>query len=379
MLPSRRFFAMPTAMHARLLLVASLMCAACSTEACSTEASRPSRRRDPAPPPPSPIADAGAWGRQVGALQGPAQALAPSALPLEARTAVMSDEAEASAEPVFVSRLVYRVRFVVPPMFRDRRAVVEAPAGELQLDVSMTRMRARFAGPGWPVDEGTEIRLRSGLPGAYLFDGRGGRSLGAGQLAAWFEGRELGKAKTRVAVRREYKPRAERPMPGELVCALLAEWSNQPRRSLAYRCDAESLPPGFRIGPWTGELTAVVPMELPRRALRADEVDPPAHIPPRRARALLEADAVKKLEPSRPVDEPGPGALVVENQTNTRAIVIAQGAAVGWVESGERLRVEGFTPGWYRIGAIRPLGVLRMPPRLFRVPGTLVIGRDEAE
>ena len=68
--------------------------------------------------------------------------------------------------------------------------------------------------------------------------------------------------------------------------------------------------------------------------------------------------------------------MQVENRTDTRAIVIAQGVALGWVDAGQSLRVDGFTPGYYRVGAIRPLGVLRMPPRLVRVPGTLVIGFD---
>jgi hypothetical protein len=43
-------------------------------------------------------------------------------------------------------------------------------------------------------------------------------------------------------------------------------------------------------------------------------------------------------------------------------------------DAGRSLRIDGLAPGDYRVGAIRPLGVLRMPPRLTRVPGTLVIG-----
>jgi len=192
-----------------------------------------------------------------------------------------------------------------------------------------------------------------------------------------FEGREGGDSHTSVGVRREYGPEPERPVPGGLVCALLAEWGRQRRANLAHLCSAGLLPPGFRVGPWNGELTAIVPMELPRRALRADQGDPPPKIAPRDARALLEPAIIARLVPSRSIDEPAPAALIVENRTDTRAIVLAQGVAVGWVDAGRSVRIDGFTPGFYRIGAIRPLGVLRLPPRLVRVPSTLVIGMAE--
>lgn len=353
----------PTAIFAALLAIA-----------CSSEPARPSRSEPPQPAP-QPIADAGAWGKRVAPAPG-ARELGPALAP---RAAVMSDEVEGTDELVFAGRLVYRVSFVVPPAFRDHRAVVQAPAGELHIDVSLSRLRARLVGPGWPVDEGAEIRLRADLLGGYLFDGRGGRSLGAGQLAAWFEGREGSDAQTRVGIRKEYGPEPERPVPGELVCALLAEWGRQKRESLDHRCGEGLLPPGFRVGPWNGELTAIVPMELPRRTLRADEGDPPAKIAPRKASAWLEPGVIARLVPARPLPEPAPAALVVENQTDTRAIVLAQGVAVGWVDAGERVRIDGFTPGFYRVGAIRPLGVLRMPPRLVRVPSTIVIGKTETE
>jgi hypothetical protein len=357
----------------RLLPTAILVCLlglGCSAEA------RPARVSEPRSSAPAPFADAGAWGKRIapGPLPGAGRDRTPA---LSSRAAVMSDEVEANDELVFAGRLVYRVSFTVPPSFRDHRAAVQAPAGELHVDVSMNRLRARFVGPGWPVEEGAEIRLRSDLLGGYLFDGRGGRSLGAGQLASWFEGRERGESQTRVGVRREYGPSPERPVPGELVCALLAEWGDQERESLDHRCNTGTLTPGFRVGPWTGELTAVVPMELPRRTLRADQGDPPPPIPARNASALLEPAAIARLVPTRPRDEPAPAALLVENRTDTRAIVLAQGVAVGWVDAGQRLRIDGFTPGFYRVGAIRPLGILRMPPRLVRVPSTLVIAKAE--
>jgi hypothetical protein len=346
---------------------------------CAAEPAEPVRH-EPLPPPPGPIADAGGWASRMGAAADPPP-VRRAAEPIAQRAAVMRDDAEGTDQTVLAGRLVYRVSFRVPPIFRDHRAVIEAPAGELHVDVSLGRLRARFVGPGWPIDEGSEVRLRGDLFGAYLFDGQGGRSLGAGQMAAWFEGRERGESQTMVGVRREYSSRAksitenEEPVPGELLCALLAEWSNQERSALIHRCSAAgSLPPGFRIGPWSGELTAVVPMELPRRTLRADEGEPPAKVPARGARVLLEAEALERLTPSRPGPEPGRARLRVENRTDTRAIVIVQGVALGWVDAGQSLQVDGLTPGFYRIGAIRPLGVLRTPPRLFRVPGDLVLG-----
>jgi hypothetical protein len=285
----------------------------------------------------------------------------------------MSDEGEASTESIRVARLVYRVSFHVPPSFRDPRARLQAPAGELQVDASLDRLRARLLGPGWPAVEGTEMRLRADLLGVYLFDEHGGRSLGAGQLAAWFEGRETEAAQARVAVRREYGARDEGPVPGELLCALLAEWGNQDREALAPRCKG-SLPPAFRVGPWSGELTAIVPMELPRSALRADEVDPPRLPSPTGGTVLLEREALARLPPSRAAIGPG-GPLVVHNQTSTRLIVLAQSVPVAFIDARQSLAIDGLVPGHYRMGAIRPLGVLRMPPKLVRIPGELKIGR----
>jgi hypothetical protein len=54
-----------------------------------------------------------------------------------------------------------------------------------------------------------------------------------------------------------------------------------------------------------------------------------------------------------------------------------QGVPIGWVASGARATFSGFTPGLYRIGALRPLGILRMPPRPVHIPGSLVLGRPQ--
>jgi hypothetical protein len=343
-------------------------------EACSSRQPRAALNLDQQPARPQPSDDASDWALHVRPAELPTPAK-PTQPALDIRTAVMSDEVEASDDPVVVARLVYRASFYVPASFRDRRVGVRAPAGELHIDVSENRLRARFIGPGWPVPEGSEVRLRPDLPGVYLFDSRGGRSLGAGQLAAWFEGREAHKAEALVGVARDYSTAAQKPLPTDLVCALLAEWSNQEREALAYRCKDGSVPPGFRVGPWSGELTAVVPMSVTRRALRADEVDPPTAIAARQSGVLLEPAALAQLPVSRALAGTAPGSLVIDNHTDARAIMLAQGVAVGWVEAGESLQLDGLQPGLYLIGAIRPLGILRMAPKLVRVPGHLVIGR----
>lgn len=319
--------------------------------------------------------DAGDWARRVAPIDAVSATEGRSSRSA-VHAAVTPDRSEDSDALLTAGRLVYRVRFTIPPAFRGPRTGLETPAGELQVDVSLDRLRARFVGPGWPVEEGSEVRLRSDLLGVYLFDGRGGRSLGAGQLAGWFEGREAQPVQARVGLRREYGPHADQPIPGELLCALLVEWGNQDREALRHRCTIGALPPGFRVGPWSGELTAVVPLSLRRRELRADEIDPPAQLVHRTGASLLEAAAFARLVPARRLPGAAQSAsLHVTNQTDTRAIVLVQGVPVGWVDAGQSLRIDGFTPGYYRVGAIRPLGVLRMPPRSVRIPGDLVIGR----
>jgi len=354
-------------MRALAVIAALSLLTACSRQ-------RRQERTTTAESTPPRAADAGEWARNVASVPEPVET-SPEEPALEARPAVMPDEVEASDEPVPVARLVYRASFYVPASFRDRRVAVRAPAGELHVDVSANRLRARFVGPGWPVPEGSEVRLRADLPGVYLFDGRGGRSLGAGELAGWFEGRERKQADVVAWVSRDYAPPTGKPLPTELVCALIAEWSHQKRELLVHRCEEGYVPPGFRLGPWSGELTAVLPMEMPRRLLRADEADPPP--PPRQSTSgvLLEAAALGRIPLSRALPGPEPATLSIDNRTDTRAIVIAQGVPVAWVEAGAAVDIEGLRPGTYSIGAIRPLGILRMQPRLLRVPNQIVMGR----
>jgi hypothetical protein len=307
----------------------------------------------------------------------------PGPRPTPPRTVVaagLSDALQDSDELVVVRRLVYRVSFLVPPVFRDRRANLGALAGELHVDVSETRLRARFLGPGWPIDEGSEIRLRADLPGVYVFDGLGGRPLPPGDMAAWFEGRPSERSRSNIRIRRDAG--AGTP-PGELVCALLAEWTRQDREVLLPRCSGGALPPGFRFGPWSAELTAVVPMQLPRRALRADEVDPPHAVPHDTHRAMLADSDLQRItaarrSPGAGGPRPPPGtkaALEIENNADSRIIVLAQGVPIGWLDPGHTGTLEGLSPGTYRVGAVRPFGVLLMAPRPMEWPGQLRIGK----
>lgn len=369
--------------QAACLLFGQAGCAACNTDA--------PRSAVELPPPPAAIPEAADWATRVG--QSPLSKPSPDDVRdseqrarqtprADARAAVASDATEDSAELVDARRLVYRVSFIVPHALQDRNARVAPAAGELHIDASLQRLRARFVGPGWPVPEGVEIRLRPDVPGVYLFDASGGRSIGPGQLASWFEGRELGEPQSLVRVRREYGDRSHEPTPGHLVCMLLAEWARQPREALEHRCAGASPVPGFRFGPFSAELTAVVPLQLPRYALRADEIDAPAPLPAQSFGRML--DSFEHLPPLRAPKSPEPmadaasterGALEVVNHTDTRAIVIVQGVPIGWLEAGVRATFEGFVPGLYRIGAIRPLGILRLSPKPISIPGTLLIGR----
>jgi hypothetical protein len=220
------------------------------------------------------------------------------------------------------------------------------------------------------------------VPGVYLFDERGGRSIGPGQLASWFEGRDGGATQSLVRVRREYGDRSHEASPGHLVCMLLAEWTRQPRAALEHRCLGASPVPGFRFGPFSAELTAVVPLEVPRYALRADDIDAPAALTPAVSGRMLDSfDHLLPLRARRASDEPAEteiteqDGLEVVNYTDTRAILIAQGVPIGWVAAGQRAVFDGFAPGLYRIGAIRPLGILRMAPKAMLIPGKLVLGK----
>jgi hypothetical protein len=212
-----------------------------------------------------------------------------------------------------------------------------------------------------------------------VFDRDGGRSLPPGAMSEWFEGGPRDRTGPPLSVRRDPLP-AQRELPGALVCALLAEWTGEPRENVVRRCDGAA-PAAFRVGFWRAERTADVPVELPRRALRADEVDPPQPVGRSQSRAFLEPAALARL-PSRerpprelPPSEgepPGEGMELV-NESEARVVVTVEGVAIGWVDAGASGLFVGLTPGHYRVAAFRPMGAVVIRPRAVQVPGRTVL------
>ncbi|NOY94487.1 MAG: hypothetical protein GXP55_25195 [Deltaproteobacteria bacterium] len=294
--------------------------------------------------------------------------------------AFRADSAYTGSDPVPVHRLVYRVRLAVPRSLGVAPATFPLPTAELYVDVARERLRARFVGDGWPVPAGSEVRLRRDQPGVYVFDGEGGRPLGPGQLASWFEGGRL---------RREpsYRVRApsarDQPFHSDLLCRFIAEWSRQPPDVVMRRCGDDGAPPFFRVGMWRAERTADVSVQLPRSALRADEVGPPpapasvhsrAYVSPQHLAALTPSRHGAAHPPLRPLDPPAEG-LAVQNRGSARAIVTVQGVPVGWVDAGESALFVGLTPGVYAVGAMRPLGLQTAQRRNVAVPATIAVPR----
>ncbi len=288
------------------------------------------------------------------------------------------DREYASDEPVRARRYVYRVRMAVPAGLGDGDDRLALPSAELFVDVSHDRLRARFAGAGWPVDAGSEVRLRRDRPGAYVFDGDGGRPLAPGELAAWFEGGPVTRRGPPLRVFATYGHPRNAPIaddedvPGELLCALLAEWAAEDRETVMRRCE-QGAPHLWRLGFWRADQTAGVPVELPRSSLRADEGGAPAPIVAQDARAFVEPAALARIASSEPPAPPAEGApaegLRVPNQSATRAIVTVQGIAIGWVDAAATAHFVGLSPGTYEVGSIRPLGAVVQRGRPVVVPG----------
>lgn len=283
-------------------------------------------------------------------------------------------------EPVVARRIVYRVRIGVPNIVGSPIVDLALPAAELYVDVSDTRLRARFVGSGWPVDAGSEVRLRGDSPGAYLIDGRGGRPLAPGELATWFEG-GVPRPGPRPYVRRDTYSRDAVARPGDLICALVAEWAGDERSSMAARCN-HSAPVAFRVGFFRGERTADVPIELPRSALRADERGTLPEVIAATSRAFLEPSALGRLRANvragdevyrRDEGEPVAEGLVVENLSDGRMVVVVDGIAIGWVDAGASGTFVGITPGLHEVGAMRPRGAVIMRARIIEVPGRTVL------
>lgn len=309
-----------------------------------------------------------------------AMPLAPT--PIEAeptRTIVPAaarDLAYDTDEPLPVRRYVYRVRLAIPSALGDASDLA-TPGAELYVDTSEERARARFVGQSWPVEAGAEVRLRGDSPGAYVFDGTGGRPLLPGELGEWFEGGER-RPGPGLSVRRDpTTPSGER---GGLVCALLAEWAGEDRDAVARRCDGRA-PISFRVGLWRAERTADLAIEVPRRSLRADEIEPPAPIAASSSRAFYEPSSLARIEnavvrgeeiEAADPEAPGEGLLVV-NESATRIVVTAQGVPVGWIAPRASGFFVGLRPGPLWVGALRPMGSIALRPRLVSVPARTVL------
>jgi len=309
--------------------------------------------------------------------QGPARPVEASAEGPRVYPAADDDVDYRSDERVDVMRLVYRVTFRVPPMLGDVPSTMPRPTAELHMDVSSDRLRARFSGPGWPVVPGSEVRLRRDLGGVYIFDGEGGHPAGPGMLAQWFQGGPVSRRQTpAVGIRRA--PESEQDAPGDLICALLAEWSGQPRTELERRCGDGGAPLVFRIGAWRAERTAEVPVQLSRNALRADHHGAPPQLTASTSRAFMEESVLARIPLGRRVrrGEELPAAtagLRIDNQGPTRVVVTVGGIPVGWVDHGATGHFVGFVPGEHVVGAMRPLGNLALHPRARTVPGEVRI------
>lgn len=294
------------------------------------------------------------------------------------RPASHGDGEYATDEPVVARRYVYRARMIVPAGLGSESATLTVPAAELVIDVSHERLRARFAGDGWPLHRGAEVRLRRDRPGVYLFDGDGGRPLEPGQLARWFEGGPVTRRGPPLRIFSNYGFSRRQPIPddevtpGELVCAFLAEWAGDDRDGQIRRCE-RGAPNLWRLGFWLAEQTAGVPIELTRRQLRADEREPPRLPRATRSGAFLEPEALGRLEPAPLSGEPVPDAptegLRVSNESANRVVLSLEGIALGWVDRGQVGHFTGLTPGMYDVGSIRPLGAVVQRGRPVRVPG----------
>ncbi|MBN1654897.1 MAG: hypothetical protein JXA30_14100 [Deltaproteobacteria bacterium] len=291
--------------------------------------------------------------------------------------ALMVDFEYSGTQLETIRRAVYRVIFRTPHIFRENKSKLSAAAGELFIDVSQHRLRARFVGPGWPVSGGAEIRLRADALGTYAFDRNGGQHLGPGKMATWFEGRQEGDSRSSVRVRKERMQGGQGP--GELICALLAEWTAQERETVIRRCSSGSIPASFGFGPWQAELTALVPMEIERHQLRADEKQPPETVEKDDNQTFLAPVECARIAPYKRTlgadDGSTDGELRFINRTSTKVVVILEGIAVGWVDARSSYRFAGFRPGRYRIGAVRPFGTQIFAPKPVDLPGEITIGR----
>ncbi len=287
------------------------------------------------------------------------------------------DRDYAQAVPVLARRLVYRVVLGVPKSLGTGHDDIARQAAELAIDVSADRLRARFETGAWPVPLGSELRLRVDAQGSYVFDGEGGRPLGPGQLANWFEGGPL-RITPRVVVRMPDEELQDGP--GRLVCRLIAEWAGAKPDPIVRRCGRGGAPRFFRIGLWRAERTADVLVEVPARALRADHLDPPPPAAAAEAGEFLSAASFGRLRRVRgdraePAEDPPTRGLLVSNAGRTRLIVTSRGTQIGWLAPGARHHFREVPAGVHRIGGMRPFGLQAARSRPVAVPGRVSLPR----
>ena len=298
--------------------------------------------------------------------------------------AVQLDRLHDRDEPVRAVRVLYRVTLRIPKVLGTLPPSVPPAAAELAIVASGERLRARFEGPGWPVTAGAEVRLRTDLGGTYVFDEAGGRPLSPRFLAEWFEGGRVG-ARHRPAVGVRPSTEGGTP-PGGLVCQFLTEWAGKDPSSLERRCGRHGAPIQFRVGPWFGERTAQLEVDVPASELRADHLDPPDSAAPVRHRAILAERQLARVEPSRgsaarrgstPRHRGHTRARCGDRQPTPRARC-GHGergpARLGRLGHG-RAHFTGLRPGTYAIAGMRPLGSLGWHPRDVRIPARLDLRR----
>lgn len=291
-----------------------------------------------------------------------------------------------SSAPIEIRRYIYRFTLRLRGSIGGGVNSVPEPVSELRVDISKDRLRARLMGTGWPVPSGAEIRMRRDRPGVYLFDARGGRPLGPGMLAQWFQGGPV----TREA---EVNVRQDADVVGAtdqaistMFCRLLAEWANGSPDAYARRCTT-GMPTKLYFGPFLVDRTAEVTLRVPRSTMRADHVDPPRPIAVQTGHAFFEPEVLARLEPyhrppepsrhSHPVDAgvPVERGLVIENRGPTRVVISIDGCAVGVVDAGATLTLEGLRPGPFAVGGGKPLGGLGAPKRVVVLPARVFFPR----
>lgn len=335
----------------------------------------------PVEPPPPPLDEAPATSPPSAPETVVVHALTPDAPDYVIEPAFRPDDA--GNVMVRARRLVYRFTVRLPWGLGQARSDIATPTGELRVDVAGKRLRAQFVGTGFPVDEGSEVRMRVDLPGTYVFDGRGGRPVGTGQLAAWFQSGP-GARGVEMTVR-DSAP--DETVVVDLVCRLFGEWAGASIASVRRTCGADGLPTRMTFGPYRVERTAEAVIELPERSMRADDRDPPEGLTHVVSTRLHAAETLARLSPS--VDDPperrpraGEPPVVVtngvriENRTGARVLIAIDGVALGWVDPGAPPIVyEGMPPGGYVIGAMMPLGGSASYGRAYRLPTRVILER----